>query len=111
MAIPASTSDRVRVKRSSSSPCASSPSESRRLMIDSTSRRRPLPRKYATVAWPASCVATAARSTSVYTTGCLMPISSVSFASYTSSSFIGLRPSRSATSSASSNRCSIITGV
>ena len=43
IAIPASISDRVRVKRSSSSLCASSPSEPRRLMIESTSRRRLFP--------------------------------------------------------------------
>ena len=69
--MPASSSDFVRVKRSSCSLCASSPSDPRRLMIDSTSRRRSLPRKYATVAWPASWVATASRSTSVYDGGLL----------------------------------------
>ena len=40
IAMPASISVRVRVNRSSESPCASRPSEARRLMIESTSRRR-----------------------------------------------------------------------
>ena len=43
--------------------------------------------------------------------GLLRPISSLNFASITSSKFISRRPSRRATSSPSSNRCSIITGV
>ena len=43
--------------------------------------------------------------------GCFIPISSVNFASITSSKFISRRPSRRAISSDSSKRCSIITGV
>ena len=80
-------------------------------MIESTSSRRPLPRKYATVACPASWVATETRSVSVYATGCLKPSSSVSLASWMSCTFIEVLPPRSAISSASSSRCSIITGV
>ena len=45
IAMPDSISLRVRVNRSSESPCASSPSDPRRLMIDSTSRRRFWPTK------------------------------------------------------------------
>src|SRR2546429_897063 len=62
IATAASSSERDRVKRSSKSPCARRPSACRRLMIDRTSSRRPLPTKYAAVACPASCVATALRS-------------------------------------------------
>ena len=88
IATAASNSERERVKRSSESPCASRPRACRRLMIERTSSRRSFPRKYAAVACPASCVATDPRSSSVYTTACLTPTSSVSFASYTSATFI-----------------------
>src|SRR3954465_13782021 len=54
IAMPLSIPGRVRVSPPSSSLCASNPSEPRLLMIDRTSRRRPFPKKYATVAWPAS---------------------------------------------------------
>ena len=50
IAIADSISDFVRVNFSSMSPWARRPSEPRRLMIDRTSIRRSLPRKYATVA-------------------------------------------------------------
>jgi len=107
----ASSSERERVNRSSVSVCASSPSDVRRLMIDSTSSRLVVPRTNAAVACPASWVATARRSSSVYTLICFNPTSSASFASYTSERFIPFRPSRSPTRSDSSIRCSIITGV
>ena len=79
-------------------------------MMLSTSSLRPTPTRYATTAWPASWVAMNCFSSTVYSTGCLSPISSVSFACWMSGHSIASRPSRRHQTSASSKRCSIITG-
>ena len=79
-------------------------------MMLSTSSLRPTPTRYAIVAWPASWVAMKVFSSIVYSTGCASPISSVSFACWTSAQSMASRPSRRHQTSASSKRCSIITG-
>ena len=98
------------VNRSSSPEWASNPKASLRLMIDRTSSRRPTPTRWATVAWPASWVAMVRRSASAYSTGCLRPISSVILACWMSDQLSRSAPRRRAQTSASSRRCSIITG-
>ena len=79
-------------------------------MMESTSSLRPLPTSQATVAWPASWVAMVRRSASVYSTGWARPISSVILAFWMSSQSSRSAPRRRAHTSASSSRCSIITG-
>ena len=110
MSMRARISDLVLVKRSSSSEWLSSPRASLRLMMVSTSSLRPLPTSQATVAWPASWVAMVRRSASVYSTGWARPISSVILACWRSFHESVSAPRRSAHTSASSSRCSIITG-
>ena len=106
----ARTSDLVLVKRSSSSEWLSRPRASLRLMMVSTSSLRPLPTNQATVACPASWVAMVRCSASVYSTGWARPISSVILACWRSFHESRSASRRSAQTSDSSIRCSIITG-